>query len=191
MKTEPSIIKLYDRINEFKTALTAGIEGIVKAAEVYVKTVDLMPESADKFREAAADFPSKTWKMFEQIGRKQVHPKLLFGGGIEARTTAILKRLPYSQQDAVFHGARFELLTASGDKLNVSPLEATPEQVEQLCSGGVVRTVAEQKAYLSTPHKNTKSVSDLPSYESHGGKVSFRRGATLTRADLKNILAEM
>lgn len=191
MKANSIIIKLDDRIDEFKTALTAGIDGIVKAAEVYVKTVDLMPESADKFRAAAADFPSRTWKMFEQIGRKQVHPKLLFGSGIEARTTAMLKRLPYSQQDAVFQGARFELLTAKGDKLNVSPLEATPEQVEQLCSGGVVRTVAEQKAYLSTPHKNTTSVSDLPSYEIHGGKVSFRRGATLTRADLKNILAEM
>ena len=111
MKKETRIIKLDDRINEFKTALTAGIEGIVKAAEVYVKTIDLMPESAGRFREAAADFPSRTWKMFEQIGRKQVHPKLLFGSGIEARTTAILKRLPYSQQDAVFNGTRFELLT--------------------------------------------------------------------------------
>ena len=199
--TEPSIIKLDDRINEFKTALTAGIEGIVKAANIYVSAIDENPKNAEFFRDELSEcIPSGTWVIFEAVGRKWMHPKLLMGGMMDRKKNNIVKKLPYSIQERIFNGDRFKLLVGGGDSINVDLKEATPTQVEQLCGCGIIRSIAEQKAWLVERNSNAAKEKDIASmreidvelpYRIIGGKVSFSRGAMLSRAEIKNILTEM
>jgi hypothetical protein len=190
IKMEVQIIKMDDRIAEFKTALTAGMEGIVLAAKIFVETIDRLPESEQKFKDAAAEVPVKMWKMLEKIGRKQEHPRMIIGG-MDVKKKKALKKLPYEIQEAIFDGKCYEVVDENGVKVNLSPLKATAEQVEQLCGDGDVRSISEQKKYLSKSHKETPKVVELPRYDICGGRVTFRKGVTLSREEVEKILGEM
>jgi hypothetical protein len=191
--------KLENRISEFREALTAGIDGIVKAANIYVKAIDEDPTIADKFSDEFANvIPSNAWSYFEAVGRKWMHPRLLMGGMSDRKKHAVIKKLPYSVQEKVFNGDRFKLLTPSGDVLNVDLKEATISQMEQICNGDSIRTISAQKAWLvekqSTKVQNTELQSieeNQPPYRINGGKVTFVKDVVLTRADIKKILIEM
>ena len=66
MKNE---IQLESRITEFGKAISAGIEGIVRAAEIYVEAIDEDPACADRFRDAFADWiPSAAWTKLAMAG---------------------------------------------------------------------------------------------------------------------------
>lgn len=181
-----------NRIDDFRNALTAGIEGIVRAAEIYVAAIDEDPSNADKFRDAFSDWiPSAAWKNFEAVGRKLMHPRLLMGGMADRKKYAIVKRLPYSVQERIFRGERFKLLTAKGDTLNVDLMEATAEQVEQICGGGAVKSLGEQRAWLEHQSKTIDVETEPMPYVVFNGKVSFRKGVVLTRNEVKRLLQEM
>lgn len=184
---------LSESISKFQKAFRAGIEGIVEAAEVYVAAIDDNPANADKFRDHFADMiPPSAWANFEAVGRKWMHPRLLLGGVADRKKNSIIKKLPYSTQERVFNRERFPLLLDNGHTLEVDLLEATPEQAEQICDGSTVRPVSAQKAWKESRavvEKEEKSES-LP-YTIKDGKVCFRRNTTLSRTELKRILAEM
>jgi len=177
----------------FRTAFNAGIEGIVKASEIYVEAIDQDPRNADKFREAFAEWvPSSAWSQFEAVGRKWMHPRLIMGGVSDRKKSSAIKRLPYSTQERVFNRERFDLLTADGDTLKVDLLEATADQTRQLCNGSTIRTLSEQRAWLES--RATESVTteaEVLPYVVTGGKVTFRRAVTLSRSELKRLLTEM
>ena len=136
---------------EFKQAITSGLNGFVRAGEVYVKAIDQDPSNAERMQLEFSDIvPSKAWKQFEAIGRKWIHPKLILGGMSDAKKTNIVKRLPYSLQNRVFEGDKFELLISGGDVLEVSALDASTDQVTQLFGDGNLRTLREQKAYIES-----------------------------------------
>ena len=136
-------------VNEFRDALLSGLEGIMRAAEVYVAAVDEDPRNADVFRDELSDFvPASAWAMFEAVGRRQMHPKLLMGGMADRKKSAAVKRLPYSQQERVFAGERVELVVESGDLLKVSLLDCTADQAEQICSRAGFRSQSQQRAWL-------------------------------------------
>jgi hypothetical protein len=180
-----------DYVAEFREAFAAGVEGIVKAAGVYVAAIDDNATNAAILHEAFADIvPASAWGGFEAVGRKWMHPKLLLGGG--GRYGGRIKRLPYSTQEAIFDGKRFELLTSTGDTLKVDVRECTPDQVDQLLDGSTVRNLSSQRAWIearaATPAP--QDVEQLP-YTIAGGKVTFRRGTVLTKQELKRIIAEM
>ena len=178
-------------IAEFREAFNAGIDGIVKAAAVYVDAVDENPRNADKFTEAFDGVvPSLAWSQFEAIGRKWMHPRLLMGGG--GRYAAKIKRLPYSVQERIFAGERFDLVCQGGDTLKVDIRETTPEQVDQIIDGTHLRTPSEQRAYLESRSaiRSPLQAEPMP-YTVQDGKVTFRRGTVLTKADLKRLLMEM
>jgi len=138
-----------DRLAEFRTALQAGIDGIVRASEIYVAALDEDPRNADTFRAKFAEWvPAAAWAQFEAVGRKWMHPRLLMGGVSDPKKSKCIKRLPYSTQERIFKRDRFQLLTADGDTLEVDLLEATASQAEQLCGDANMRTLAEQKAWL-------------------------------------------
>jgi hypothetical protein len=169
-------------ISEFKSAFAAGIDSIVNASEIYVKAIDEDPAIKDRFRDEFADIiPSSAWSGFEAVGRKWMHPKLLMGGG--GRYSSQIKRLPYSDQEQIFSGTRYGLLTADGDTLRVDVRSITPEQAEQLFDRSHIRSLAEQKAWLearkSAPQK-AEDVQVMP-YSITDGKVYFRKGTSLTR----------
>lgn len=181
-----------NRIAEFRKALTAGIEGIVRAAEIYVAAIDEDPTNADKFRDSFSDWiPSAAWTNFEAVGRKWMHPRLLMGGMADRKKHSIIKRLPYSVQERIFSGERFKLLTAKGDTLNVDLLEATADQTDQLCGDGNIRSLGEQRAWIEEQSKTIEVESEPMPYVVMNGKVSFRRGVVLTRNEVKRLLQEM
>ena len=176
-------------IAEFRKAFAAGIESIVAAATVYVEAIEDDPRLKDKFRDEFADtIPPSAWSGFEAVGKKWMHPKLLMGGG--GQFSSKIKRLPYSDQERIFSGARFDMLTADGDTLKVDLRNITREQGDQMFDGSHVRTLAEQKAYLESRKASPVEVEVLP-YTINGGRVSFRRGVSLSRAELKRLVQEM
>jgi hypothetical protein len=186
-------IKISSRIADFRSALQAGINGIVAAAEVYVAAIDDDPRNADKFREEFADWvPASAWAQFEAVGRKWMHPRLLMGGVSDRKKAGLIKRLPYSMQDRIFKRERFPMLTASGDTLAVDIIEATPEQAEQICGGTSIRNLSEQRAWIES---RAAAASDEPAevmpYTVSDGRVTFRRGCVLNRTELKRLLQDM
>ena len=190
-----SMIPMKSRLAEFSQALTAGIEGIVKASNIYVEALDADPKAHDAFADKFADqIPSAGWSRFEAVGRKWIHPRMLMGGCSDSVKNTAVKRLPYSIQERIFERGRFPLLTSSGDTLQVDVLEATREQVMQLIDGKHVRTLSEQKAWMEA--RATQAVASGEKYEVlpyvilHG-KLEIRRGTVLSKAEVKRILMEM
>ncbi len=180
-----------DYVAEFREAFSAGVESIVKASGIYVAAIDENTSNAATFQEAFGDIiPASAWGGFEAVGRKWMHPKLLLGGG--GRYSGKIKRLPYSTQEAIFNGKRFDLMTKTGDTLKVDIRECTPEQVEQLVDGSSVRALSAQKAWLEARaiEPAPQDVEQLP-YVISGGKVIFRRGVSMTKRELNRIISEM
>jgi len=178
-------------IKQFRNAFTSGINSIVSAAQVYVQAIDENPDIKDKFRDEFADvIPSSAWSGFEAVGRKWMHPKLLMGGG--GRYSSMIKRLPYSDQEQIFDGKRYDLLTLDGDNLKVDVRSITPEQAEQLFDRSHIRSKSEQKAWLESRKKQPEKVeAETMPYTINGGKVYFKRGTELTRPEMKRLLQEM
>lgn len=120
-----------------------------------------------------------------------MHPKLLMGGG--GRYSSHIKRLPYSDQEQIFDGKRYDLLTSDGDKLRVDVRQITPEQAEQMFDRSHIRSISEQKAWLESRKKQPQKtdIAETMPYTINSGKVFFRRGVELTRSELKRLLQEM
>ena len=187
-------VEIRSRMAEFKAALQAGIEGIVRAGEIYVAALDENPRNADVFRKEFAEFvPPGAWSSFEAVGRKWMHPRLIMGGVGDRKKNTIIKKMPYSMQERIFARERFPLLTANGDTLQIDVLEATAEQAEQLCNGQGIRSASEQRAWLEARQAGQPEAipAELLPYTITDGKVTFRRGVTLNRAELRRLLTEM
>jgi len=184
-----------ESVGKFRDALFAGIQGIVKAAEIYVAAIDDDPKAADLFRDQCADLvPASAWGQLEAVGRKWLHPRLIMGGMADRRKAACVKKLPYSLQERIFNRDRFPLLVSGGDLMQVDIMEATSEQVEQLCDGQAIRTIAEQKAYVEAKalykRESPEDTEPMP-YTIQDGRVHFRRGVSMTRSEIKRLLQEM
>jgi len=183
------------KIEEFKSALTDGISGIVRAAKIYVSAIDEDSSNSEKFQNELKDFvPSSAWAQFEAVGRKWMHPRLLLGGVHDFKKSRIIKRLPYSTQEQIFEHKRFKLLTSTGDTLSADVLECTPEQCEQLFNGDSIRSLGEQRAYIESKASSeplAKSEIEVMPYTISDNRITFRRGCVMNRAELKRVLQEM
>lgn len=178
------------KVEEFKQAFARGMESIVSASEIYVQAIDENPNMKDVFIAECADFiPASAWSGFEAVGRKWLHPKLLMGGG--GKYASKIKRLAYSDQEAVFSGKRFEMLTAEGQVLKVDIRQVEPDQADQLFDGTHIRTMAEQKAFIEARKSKPAEEVDVMPYVITDGKVSFRRGVALNKTEMRRILQEM
>ena len=190
-------VAVKSQMDAFRAAMQQGIEGLTRAGEIWVAVLDEDPRNADKFKATFADLvPLSAWAQFEAIGRKWMHPRLIMGGVADRRKSALIKKLTYSAQERVFSRECFKLLTAAGDTLEVDLLEATTEQAEQICNGASTRSLLEQRAWVESRVESrvvarAQEQAELLPYTINDGKVSFRRGTTLTRAEMKRLLAEM
>jgi len=176
-------------IEQFRDAFTSGIDSIVESAKIYVEAIEDDPNNKSKFVEAFEDvIPVSAWSGFEAVGRKWMHPKLLLGGG---KYASKIKRLPYSDQERIFEGARFDMLTSDGQTLKVDVRNITKEQADQMFNNTHIRTLAEQKAWIESRKAEPEEVVELIPYTISGSKVRFRRNVELTRNELKRILQDM
>ena len=184
---------LKTKIDQFREAITAGVDGIIRASEIYVAALDEDAANFLRFREAFDDIlPKAAWAQFEAVGRKWIHPKLILGGMADRKKANKIKHLTYNSQERVFNRERFSLLVGDGDSIRVDMMEATNEQVNQLCDGKSIRNLSEQRAWLEA--KALREENDKPEtlpYVIDKGKVIFKRGVTLTRAEIKRLLQEM
>ena len=179
-------------ISEFQSALESGIENIVKASAVYVEAIDSDPTAKEMFLSSFADvIPSSAWAGFEAVGRKQMHPKLLFGAG---GNRGYLKYLPYSDQEQIMAGHKYDFLISGGDSIRVDPREITKEQVRQLFGRGHVRTLGEQRSYLESlnvPHFEIKQTAVPMPYTISSHKVYIKADTVMTKRDVKRMLEAM
>ena len=185
-----SEIVKHDYVAEFKKVFSGAIEGIVKASEIYVKAIDENPLNKVKFIESCSDFiPTDAWAGFEAIGRRWMHPKLLMGGG--GKYSKNIKKLPYSDQRQIFEGARFDMLTSSGEILKVDVRQIEPAQAEQMFDKSHIRSVAEQKAFIESrkPDKPSNSVEVPYTFVRNG--VHFTKDTVVNKEQLRRILQEI
>jgi len=163
-------------MDAFSEALKQGINKIYEACKIYVEAIDNDPMMKDKFIERFyGEIPVSTWSSFENVGRGQLHHKLLFGGG---HNKNYIKRLSYSDQELIVNGGSLPLLTASGDTLMVDAREITTDQAKQLFNKGSIRPLDKQRAYiesiktLSIIHTSFEDVTELP-YIIRGNKIKI------------------
>jgi len=187
------------RIEEFKEALFAGISGFVRAAEIYVAAIDEDHSNAVLFQgELAQLIPSDAWAQFEAVGRGWMHPRLLIGLP-DKRKEAFIKRTPYSTQEKIFDGERFDLLTPGGGTLKVSLFDATSDQVDQLCAKTGIRTPSEQKAWIVSKERAERSrnsdaeefTPEPVPYSIRKGKLLVRRDTEFSKRELQRIILEL
>ena len=190
MKTAISSIENY--VDEFRSAFQAGVQGICQAADVYVRVIDEDPDRIDEFHAAFSDLiPASAWKGFEAVGRKYLHPTLLMGGG--GQNAAAIKRLPYSEQERVLNGHKYDLLTSDGDRLRVDLRHVTRDQAQQLFTEDHIRSEPEQKLWIERAkaiNARHDPVVEVP-YVISGSKVIFKARTAINKQELKRILMEL
>ena len=197
--TESQVTSIATLIKEFGEAFTFAIEGIVKASEIYVAALDDDPKNADAFKEAfAGKIPPTAWSQFEAIGRKWVHPQVVLGSAIDGKKRTAIKRLSYSMQERVFDHEKVDLVVSGGDVLKVDILDATQDQLEQICDGSNIRDLAGQRAWIESRKVKAvevDSVADLmkqqPDYIVRHGKLIVSKPHAFSKAQLRTLLQEM
>ena len=83
------------KVAEFATLIREGLDAWEKAGELLVEMVD---ECEHTYKNIIQEMPEMSYEVlsrFEQIGRKQLYPKLLLSGSTGLRKLATL---PYSEQ---------------------------------------------------------------------------------------------
>jgi hypothetical protein len=181
-------------IELFREAFAAGVEGIQRAGEIYVQAVADDKRNEDRFREEFADaIPPSIWAKLYAVGHKLLHPRLLVGGMKDTRRAAFVSRLPYGLQERVLAHERFPLLLAGGDTLQVDVTEASPEQLEQMFDGGAVRSPGAQRVWMEARKakgEKGETPQSMP-YTIHKHIVTFRRGVSMSKAEVRALLASM
>jgi hypothetical protein len=131
---------------------------------------------------------------FEQLGRKQLIPRLLVADYPAARH---LVRLPYSEQKRAVEKSIDLLLFDGKDTsvLKVSVENLTPAQCRQVFDGDEVRSTGAQRAWLEDK-RATQEIRDVLSspgalYQVRGKRVVFKRPCELSAGQLAQIIAEI
>ena len=176
------------KIEMFKKHFSAGLKNMQEACEVYVECIDENIENKQKFIDSLPEIPSGAWVTFELIGRKQIHKKLIYGGG---KAQAELRRLPYScQEDVLENGV--ELLLKNNDTMKILPENMTKDQVKQCFDKGAIRDLAAQKAFIESKKTYIQDPIECEKvYTTGKNKVSILKPVILDRRDLIQMLGEI
>jgi hypothetical protein len=177
-------------IELFKGLFEKGMQKIQEACEVYVKSIDADDKAQDKFKEAFPHIPAGAWNKFELVGRKQMLPELMTDTTPMAEK---LKKLPISSQ-ARFYGKSQQLVTKTGDLLNVSFHHATKEQARQIFASDHIRTPAEQRAWIENTKRGLEKKEEIKPekvYDVKNGKLVVLEPCSFTKDQLIQILAEV
>ena len=174
-------------IEKFRTAMTAGIESIAIACQIYVDQIDHDPSVKERFKAAMPEVPVHAWRTFERVGRGTLDRRLMFGGG---NAQAELRRLNTSdQKEALDKGVK--LLTKSGDSLIVKVENLTAAQKTQVFTKDKVRDMAAQRAWREDRQHSIVVENEAPKYEVKNGRLEVYRPCKLSKQELAVILAEV
>ena len=190
---ETALTNTQEYVQEFTEAFSRGFAEIVKAAQVYVSALDDPNVDNEAFRKSCEDgcpgVPKLVWRSIEEVGRGQVHWRMLLDSGSNA---AKIRRLPVSVQGEITDGAKYDLLTVDGDTLKVDVRQVGKDWANQIFEKDHIRTIPEQKSWIAkniVPFQETEAVR-LP-YRIVGKKVVFSKNTELTKAELMHIILEL
>ena len=180
------------QIDAFITHFRRGVEEWITAGEILVQMVEQDPYVYDYIIQQCPQINAGILGRFEQMGRKTLHPQLLFNN---SAGYSKLQKLPYSLQERyIDEPIPLVVHTENGtDVLLVKAREMTKEQANQAFGTGRIRTEGEQKAYLiqqeSNAARNVTPAMQTP-WKIKGAKVEIN-GVLFTRKELAGILAQM
>lgn len=187
-----SIAQINTQIDRFVDLYVKGSEAFVQAGEILVELVDHDPHTYDYILRKFPTLNPTILNKLEQMGRKTLHPQLLFNS---SAGYSKLQKLPYSLQERyIDEPIPLVVHTENGtDVLLVKAREMTKEQANQAFATGRIRTEGEQKAFLIQQESNAaKNVTPtmITPWKIKGAKVEIN-GVTFTRKELAGILAQM
>ena len=181
-------------ITEFIALITQGIECWNKAGEIIVQLLDEHDMTISEIAETSEFLTEDILTRFEQLGRKQLIPRLLVADYPAARH---LVRLPYSEQKRAVETS-IDLLLFDGKEtsvLKVSVENLTPAQCRQVFDGDQVRSTGAQRAWLEDKRSSQEIRDALESpgalYQVRGKRVVFKRPCELSAGQLAQIIAEI
>jgi hypothetical protein len=187
-----TIAQINSQIDRFVDLYVKGSEAFVQAGEILVELVDNDPHTYDYILRKFPTLNPTILNKLEQMGRKTLHPQLLFNNSAGYNK---LQKLPYSLQERyIDEPIPLVVHTENGtDVLLVKAREMTKEQANQAFATGRIRTEGEQKAFLiqqeSNAAKNVTPAMQTP-WKIKGAKVEIN-GVLFTRKELAGILAQM
>lgn len=180
------------KITQFAQLINDGIEAWVKAGEIVVELLDADPQAMDNICAQCPWITPEIIVRFEQIGRKQVYPKLLLSDAPGVRK---LRKLSYSLQGKYSEEPVDLLVVNNGstDVLKVHVKSLTSSQANQVFDKDCVRSVAQQRAFIFDKNSSTvfPDLSESLPYRIRGGKVEFRENCTLTAHQIAEILTRL
>ena len=191
-KPSLTIAQINSQIDRFVNLYVKGSEAFVQAGEILVELVDNDPHTYDYILRKFPTLNPTILNKLEQMGRKTLHPQLLFNN---SAGYSKLQKLPYSLQERyIDEPIPLVVHTENGtDILLVKAREMTKEQANQAFATGRIRTEGEQKAYLIQQESNdAKNVTPpiITPWKIKGAKVEIN-GVLFTRKELAGILAQM
>jgi len=180
------------KIGEFIEAYQKGVDAWVKAGEILVEMVEEDPDAFQKIVEKCPSINIGALYMFEQMGRKMLHPRLLLS---DSPGYQKLATMPLSIQERyVDEPIPLVVETDNGtDILLVKAREMTKSQANQVFRNGRIGTEGEQKAWLiDRASRNAKPVgSNICAWKIKAGRVEFQSGATLSAGELATIITQL
>lgn len=176
-------------VEQFFTLLQKGYETWIEAGKVVVKALEDDPDFAEKVNASHPEVSVDVVYAFDRIGRKELHPKLAISDSPGAKR---LRRLPYGQQEKYMNNPIPVLIKQLNgwETLKVSVFNLTSDQAAQAFDGNVIRTEAEQRAYLETKSSKAMIQIDEP-YRVSGRKLIVMQACQFTAGQLARLLAEM
>jgi len=174
--------------DQLKSMLVELASNVVAVAEKIAALAANDPEFVDDFSAWSGVDRGVVSRLY-RVGAHRLHPSLFLDMSPGGQA---LSRMRYETQVAMISQESVPVLTADGQTLQVGISNLTRSQVKQVFNGEVVRTLAQQRAWLASqaqaaPHL----VVDIPPYEIVRGAVVFNRGVRMSRAELITVLARL
>ena len=185
------------KVSQFKDLIFEGIEKWVKAGEILVDLLDSDKLTYEQICTECDGITPDIIARFEQIGRKQLHPRLL------VNTSSGYKRLmqmPYSIQEKYSKEPIPVLVESStgADQILIKAEDLSPHQCSQVFKRGGIRDLGAQRAYIKEQDRIAKEAREAEVECEHvspwfvkGNKVIIRQTCQMDKGELLKILAEI
>lgn len=179
-------------IDKFIELVLKGVECWYQAGVLCAAEIDKNPNFIEEVCKRCPELSEETVLMFERIGRKMVHPKLLIMDGPGPRK---LRHLPYQLQEKYLAKPLKVLVQVNGkyESTNIGLMNLTTLQADQVFDGDKERNEAAQRAWIESRAMKKfappKRINDP--YRIVHDKLVIMEPVTLTRREVADILCKM
>jgi hypothetical protein len=176
-------------IRKWSSEFIASEKARIDVAQRLVKIIDSGAMSKEEISDETK-VPIPIINRIESIGRRKMHPYLLFRS--EPQYSAVA-RMPIDEQARIIKDG-VEILSTDGSILRADLEEIQPMQAKQVFSWDRIRSVGEQKKWIEE-QKTINSIREVRARQEAGYRIVNGKlvvgGYSFSRQELKNILLEM